>query len=319
VGKIGLPASGKPKGQAIKDAGLSKSAAARYEELAGPPGAGFLASNERRVHHARRSQTGRLSRRSGLAELRRVPQTLQPNNDGALHDIERRDPSANTTLPAAAHHEPTVPTPAQVIAYLDDARETATPALWAMYVTAASTGMRESELLGLREDAVDLERGLVSIHQQLVRAGRLPVFGQPKTARGKRTILLPSIASDAIRMALRWKRARRLRLGPAYRETGLVFCGPMGRPLNRSNIRNRDHLPRIERLKMLPFRIHDLRHFSASALVAAGVDHRTVADRLGHASPAFTLATYARAVAAAQERAAAVANDVLMKTGAAGG
>ena len=63
------------------------------------------------------------------------------------------------------------------------------------------------------------------------------------------------------------------------------------------------------------FRIHDLRHFSASTLVAAGVDHRTVADRLGHASPSFTLATYAHAVAAAQERAAAVANDSLMKKG----
>jgi integrase len=187
-----------------------------------------------------------------------------------------------------------------------------------MDVIAAATGMREGELLGLREDAVDLERGLVSIHQQLVRAGRSPVFGQPKTARGKRTVLLPSVAVDAIRTALRWKKERRLRLGPNSRETGLVFCGPRGRPVNRSNIRNRDHLPRIMRLKMPSFRIHDLRHFSASAFVAAGVDHRTVADRLGHASPSFTLATYAHAVAAAQERAAAVANDLLMKTGTVG-
>ena len=153
------------------------------------------------------------------------------------------------------------------------------------------------------------------IHQQLVRAGRLPVFGQPKTARGKRTILLPPVAADAIRTALRWKKERRLRLGPAYRESGLVFCGPRGRPLNCSNIRIRDHLPRLKRLELPFFRIHDLRHFSASTLVAASVDHRTVADRLGHASPAFTLATYAHAVAAAQERAAAVANDLLTKTG----
>jgi integrase len=235
--------------------------------------------------------------------------------DAVKRGLLLRNPQDNTTLPAAAYYEPTVPTASQVIAYLADARETATPALWAMYVTAAATGMRESELLGLREDAVDLERGLVSIHQQLVRAGRLPVFGQPKTARGKRTVLLSSVAIDAIRTALHWKKERRLRLGPKYRESGLVFCGPRGRPLNCSNIRGRDHLPRLERLNMSRFRIHDLRHFSASTLVAAGVDHRTVADRLGHASPSFTLATYAHPVAAAQERAATVANESLMKKG----
>lgn len=75
----------------------------------------------------------------------------------------------------------------------------------------------------------------------------------------------------------------------------------MGRP------RNRDHLPRLERLRLPRVRLHDLRHAHATFLIAAGVDHRTVADRLGHASPSFTLATYA--AAAAQQRATAVANE----------
>ncbi len=43
-----------------------------------------------------------------------------------------------------------------------------------------------------------------------------------------------------------------------------------------------------------------------SHLVASGIDPRTVADRLGHASPSFTLATYAHAASRAQERAAVV-------------
>ena len=61
-----------------------------------------------------------------------------------------------------------------------------------------------------------------------------------------------------------------------------------------------------------------MRHFHASVLVANGVDARTVADRLGHASIPFTLQTYSHAVAAAQERAAAVANETLTKTGVGG-
>jgi integrase len=86
-------------------------------------------------------------------------------------------------------------------------------------------------------------------------------------------------------------------------------------PLNPSNIRNRDHLPRLKRLRLPHVRLHDLRHAHATYLVAASVDHRTVADRLGHASPSFMLATPAHAALAAQQRAAAVANELLMKSG----
>ena len=40
-------------------------------------------------------------------------------------------------------------------------------------------------------------------------------------------------------------------------------------------------------------RLHDLRHFAATQLLAAGVDVRTVAGRLGHANPTVTLNVYA--------------------------
>jgi integrase len=181
-------------------------------------------------------------------------------------------------------------------------------------VTAITCGLRLGELLGLREDAVDFERRLLSVQQQLVRAGRTPVFEQPKTTRGRRTILLPPVAVEAIKAALLWKRERRLKMGPKYRDAGLVFCGPRGRPLNGSNLWNRDHTPRLVRLKLPHTRIHDWRHHHGTLLVANNVDARTVADRLGHASMSSMLSTYAHAVATAQEHAAAIANDLLMKS-----
>jgi integrase len=45
-----------------------------------------------------------------------------------------------------------------------------------------------------------------------------------------------------------------------------------------------------------PFRFHDLRHFSVTTLIAAGVDVRTVADRYGHARATMTLDRYAHAL-----------------------
>jgi integrase len=48
----------------------------------------------------------------------------------------------------------------------------------------------------------------------------------------------------------------------------------------------------VERLGLPPIRLHDLRHTFATLALAAGVHVRVVADRLGHSSPAITLAVY---------------------------
>jgi integrase len=258
-----------------------------------------------------------------LLEQGLAPATVR-RSAGILHvaleeAVERglilRNPQDNTKSPRVPRYQPTVLTSEEIVRYLDDARQTATPAVFAVYVTAAACGLRIGELLGLPEDAADLARRVLTVRRSLVEAGPNPVYKEPKTASGVRTVLLPDVAVDAIRAALTWKKQRRLMMGAKYRDAGLLFCGPRGRPLNPSNIRTRDHLPRLERLGMPRTRLHDFRHFHATSLVAAGVDTRTVADRLGHASPSFTLATYAHANAEAQIRAAVVANELLMKSG----
>jgi integrase len=62
-------------------------------------------------------------------------------------------------------------------------------------------------------------------------------------------------------------------------------------------------------------RLHDLRHFQATELIAAGVDVRTVAGRLGHADPSTTLRVYAAFMEPADQGAAKVIGRLL---GAAG-
>ena len=59
------------------------------------------------------------------------------------------------------------------------------------------------------------------------------------------------------------------------------------------------------------WRLHDLRHWSATVAIGQGHDVRTVAGRLGHANPAMTLRVYAQAFAAADQAVAAALGDVL--------
>lgn len=107
-----------------------------------------------------------------------------------------RNPQDNTIRPNVPPYEPVVLTPEQISAYLEDARETATPALYALYalyVTATTCGLRIGELTGILETDVDLRGRVLHVRQTLVRAGATPVFGRPKTTSGTRTVVLPDL------------------------------------------------------------------------------------------------------------------------------
>ena len=61
-------------------------------------------------------------------------------------------------------------------------------------------------------------------------------------------------------------------------------------------------------------RFHDLRHFSATQLIGAGTDVRTVAGRLGHADPSTTLRVYSHAIADRDKAAAQVLGELLFRS-----
>ena len=62
-----------------------------------------------------------------------------------------------------------------------------------------------------------------------------------------------------------------------------------------------------------PYRFHDLRHFSITTLIAAGVDVRTVAARHGHANAMMTLNRYAHALPEKDRQAAEVLGRMLVQ------
>ena len=61
-------------------------------------------------------------------------------------------------------------------------------------------------------------------------------------------------------------------------------------------------------------RLHDLRHFTATQLIGAGVDVRTVAGRLGHSDPSVTLRVYSHFIEERDVAAAAIMGQVLSPT-----
>ena len=73
--------------------------------------------------------------------------------------------------------------------------------LEALFTVAVGLGLRRGEALGLSWEAVDLDAGVLAVRRTLERAGAEPRFGEPKTARGNRTIMLPRLFKMILRRA----------------------------------------------------------------------------------------------------------------------
>lgn len=182
--------------------------------------------------------------------------------------------------------------------------------LEALFTVAVGLGLRLGEALGLPWDAVNLDAGTLAVRQTLERAGKQPRFGEPKSARGRRTITLPRIVAAALRKHRTRQLQERLISGERWNDSGLVFTTEAGAPLDGCNI-NRTFKAVLRRAGLPAIRYHDLRHTAATLLLAQGVDPRTIMETLGHSQISLTLNTYAHVVPALQRKAAEKMDDIL--------
>ncbi len=192
----------------------------------------------------------------------------------------------------------------QIRLFLAEARRSST--YYRLYLAAILTGMRQGELLGLRWQDVDFTLGTASVQQTFYRLGGQQVFKEPKSAKARRAVALPPVLVEELR-GLREEQAERQRLlGPEYEDHSLLFCQADGKPLHARNIVRGDFRRVTERVGVLHIRFHDLRHTHASHLLQQGVNPKVVQERLGHATPAFTLHVYGHVLPGMQEEAARV-------------
>ena len=162
-----------------------------------------------------------------------------------------------------------------------------------LYKVALFTGMREGELLGLMWDCVDFDQGTITIKRQLRREqkkGGQYYITTPKNRKSRTITPAPWVMK-----LLRTQRARqaeqRLKAGPLWENTGMVFTNETGGYLSYRTAY--DCFKRIVAQIGAPAtRFHDLRHTFAVASLRAGDDIKTVQGNLGHHTAAFTLDVY---------------------------
>ncbi len=162
----------------------------------------------------------------------------------------------------------------------------------AAYVVLITAGLRINELLGLTWDAVDLERGLIDVRQQVFRPDgggwRLVPL---KSRSGRRTVPIPPLTTLALRRHRAEQQEQRRLSDTAWVEYGLIFTTMFGTPQTCSNVRTR-FAWLLKRAGLPHVRPHDLRHGAASIWFAQGIQAKTISTLLGHATVGITMDLY---------------------------
>lgn len=155
---------------------------------------------------------------------------------------------------------------------------------------ALLTGMRRGEIIGLRWCDVDLLNKTISVNQTAIYVNSTLLYKKPKTQSSIRTIY---IQDDLVKL-LRNERTRqnRLRLQGVLDNPNELVC------INRYNApwipQTLAHCYKVfcEANNIRPLRLHDIRHTHSTLLLLAGVDFKTISNRLGHTSVQITIDRY---------------------------
>lgn len=211
------------------------------------------------------------------------------------------DPTEGVRLPRQRKREAsmTIPTPEEVKALLGAADERFT----AFVAVAAFAGLRLGEIAALQVDDVEFLKRELHVERQVQRAGAGKVEIRPPKYGSERTIAIPDellkILSAHVALDHRGE---------------WLFAGASDDPPHQNTVgywwRKTRTAASLDAVKL-----HDMRHFYASGLIAAGCDVVTVQRALGHASATTTLNTYSHLWPSAEDRtrkaAATLAEEVL--------
>lgn len=237
-----------------------------------------------------------------------------------------RNPCDNVEPPRKQRHEMRVWDEEQVRLFLAEAKRSSLH--YRLYLAALTTGMRQGELLGLRWQDLDFTLGVASVRQTFYRLGgnkkdgrpTQALFKEPKTAKARRTVALPSTLVEELRHLREAQAEPRRLFGLGYAaDLDLVFCQPNGKPLHAHNVAQRDFRRIIKRASLPRVRFHDLRHCHATLLLQQGVHPKVVQERLGHTTIGMTLDTYSHVMPGMQEQAARQLEERLLGQGSTDG
>jgi integrase len=211
-----------------------------------------------------------------------------------------RSPTPDAEPPPKPHPEPQPPTPAEAARILTAAW--ADPDLGPLVWLAMVTGARRGELCALRWRHLDPVRRVLVIRTSIAQNGA-DMWEKDTKLHQRRHLALDPYTVGVLTSYQQARQRRATTVGASLTPESFMFSpstnGATWRP--PASLTRQYH--RLVKGLGIRTTLHKLRHYSATELIAAGVDIRTVAGRLGHSDGGTTLAYYTAWVREADQRA----------------
>jgi integrase len=222
-----------------------------------------------------------LSTELSPSRVRQIYNVLNASLKAAVkNEMLKANPAEGVRLPQQTTREMLFLDPQQVEAL---AAEIAEEHSTLVYVLAYG-GLRIGEARALRRSRVNLMRGTIEIRESVTYRGGDFVFTPPKNGKD-RVVTIPRF--------LRTMLERHMDVYIGKEADALVFPGTNGGPVTLPPFRRNEWKPALLRAGIdKSFRIHDMRHTTASLLINQGLHPKIVQEHLGHHSISITLDRY---------------------------
>lgn len=201
------------------------------------------------------------------------------------------------------------------------------PMFKALYYLALFSGARRGELCALTWEDVDFKKQEIRINKAVAKTESGQIIKEPKTPSAVRRVSIPEVCvkllrswhKEQIQLAFNIGSLWRGYAGKDFNKNYVFIQQDSGLMINIDTIGQKfksicdmynSHCER-EDLKLPDIRFHDLRHTSASLMIANNVDVVTVSHRLGHAKPSTTMDIYSHALPLQDKAAANILSDVI--------
>ena len=182
--------------------------------------------------------------------------------------------------------------------------------MYLILLLAFSLGLRRGELLAITWDDVDFENAEITINKSTFNDKGERIVKTPKTVSGIRTIPLGKNLLNELKVAHRKYLENKLLMGSNFDNSNLIICQENGSPYHTDSFSNK-WKRFVKKHNIRYIRFHDIRHSNATALIAAGVDIKTVQKRLGHSDISTTMNIYAHVTAKMDENAANTIDNIV--------
>ncbi len=204
-----------------------------------------------------------------------------------------RNPASEVELPRAEKHRPNVYSPDKLLQFMKSVKGTE---LEVPIFLAATYGLRRSEVLGLRWEAIDFDHKQLQINGTLLDQGangcEVYFIEKTKTKKSNRTLPMDDIVVNYLKELKKQQELRKSAPGYNHKWDKFVCVRNNGDIIKPNLLTHK--VPELCLACGLPrLKLHELRHTRATLLLLDGMQVKDVSDYLGHSTYNTTMDLYA--------------------------